>query len=86
MLAGSELAGCSVTPEQSLQMKMEPEPAGLTLLVSSLTSSQHEAFTDTQRLPGRLLPNLRSNQLQFCCSCSEEAFNDFKGGLQDWGW
>lgn len=55
---------------------------GPTLLVSLLTS-QHEAFTATQCLPSRLLPKLGSNQLRFCCSCSEEAFNDFRGGLQD---
>lgn len=63
MLAGSELAGCSITPEQRLQMGMEFEPVGAKLLVSLLTSSQHEALASSQHLPCRSRPNPASNQL-----------------------
>lgn len=69
------LAGCRGTSGQSLQVKVEPEPVGLALLGSSLTS-----------LPSRSLPPLGSNQPWFCCSYSEEPFNNTTGGWQDWGW
>lgn len=51
MLASSELAGCSLTPEQPFQMGMEPEPVGAMLLVSLLTSSQHEALASPRTCP-----------------------------------
>lgn len=56
-----------------LQVKVEPEPAGLALLLSlSLPRS-------SPSLPG-------SNQPWICCSGSEEPFRNTSRDQQDWGW